>query len=185
MTGVKQRWWGGLDLREALFAGLCALMVVAGKNLLRLHLKIPGHAMFLTMLFLILAKGCIRKPWAGSVTALLAGLGAMVLSGGKGGPLVIISYLLPGIMLDLVGLAAGGDVCRSRWICALAGCLAAAARMPGVYIIDALAGMEADVVLWHVVGKTLAGAAFGFAGALLAYPVVRRLRGTGLAGRWD
>ena len=185
MTEDKRRWWGGLDLREALFAGLCALMVVAGKNLLRLHLKISGHAMFLTLLFLVLAKGCIRKPWAGAVTALMAGLGAMVLSGGKGGPLVLISFVLPGIVLDVVGLAAGGDICRTRWLCALAGGLAAAARMPGVYIIDALAGMETDVVLWHVIGKTISGMAFGFAGALLAYPVVRRLRGTGLAGRWD
>lgn len=185
MTDDRQRWWwGGLDLREALFAGLCALMVVTGKNLLRLHLKIPGHAMFLTMLFLVLAKGCIRKPWAGTVTALLAGLGAMVLSGGKGGPLVIISYVLPGVVLDVMGLATG-DVCRSRWLCALAGGLAAAARMPGVFIIDALAGMESDVMLWHVLGKTASGMAFGFAGALLAYPVVRRLRGTGLAGHWD
>ncbi len=184
MTTDKRRWWGGLDLREALFAGLCALLVVAGKNLLRLHLKIPGHAMFLTIFFLVLAKGCIRKPWAGTVTALLAGLGAMVLSGGKGGPLVIISFVLPGVVLDLAGLAMG-DICRTRWLCALAGALAAAARMPGVYIIDALAGMESDIVFWHVVGKTLAGTAFGFLGALLAAPVVRRLRGTGLAGRWD
>ena len=159
-------------------------MVVAGKNLLRLHLKIPGHSMFLTLLFFVLAKGCIRKPWAAIVTALMAGLGAMLLSGGKGGPLVIISFVLPGVVLDIVGLAAGGDICRTRWLCALAGGLAAA-RMPGGYIIDALAGMETDIVLWHVIGKPFAGMAFGFAGVLLAYPVVRRLRGTGLAGRWD
>ncbi|NJB68731.1 asparagine N-glycosylation enzyme membrane subunit Stt3 [Desulfobaculum xiamenense] len=173
------RFWGGLDLREGLLAGLCALLIVVSKLVFRMHLKVPGHSMFFVMFFLLVARGLIDRRFAATVTALLAGLLAVALAAGKGGPLVIINFMLPGLLIDFAAIVCG-DPTRNLALCGLVGGVAAFCRFPAVLMVDWLVGMEMDVALPHVLVKSLAGGAFGLAGALLVPSLVRRVRRAGL-----
>lgn len=63
-----------LSLKDALFLGFCAVLIVAARAALRLHLKIPGHSMLFTLFFLLLARGCVRHNLATSFTTLLSAM---------------------------------------------------------------------------------------------------------------
>jgi hypothetical protein len=90
-------------LQEALFLAFCACFIVITRAVFRLHLNIPGHAMFFTMFFLILGRGCVPKMGAATLVGLLAGLLCTLLGMGKGGPLILMKFLFPALMVDLVG----------------------------------------------------------------------------------
>jgi hypothetical protein len=49
-----------LETREALLLAFFATFIVLAKAALRWHLQVPGHVMFATALFLILARGAFR-----------------------------------------------------------------------------------------------------------------------------
>jgi len=42
--------------------------ILVAKAALRLHLKVPGHSMFFTMFFLLIARGCVQHRLAGTFT---------------------------------------------------------------------------------------------------------------------
>jgi hypothetical protein len=169
MTRGDGTFWGGLDLREGMLAGLCAVLIVVSKLAFRMHLKIPGHSMFFVIFFLLVARGLIDRRFVATATALLAGLLAITLAAGKGGPLMLVKFVLPGLVIDCAVL-----------LCGSVGGLAAMCRFPGVLLVDWLVGMELDVALPHVALKSLAGAAFGCAGALFVPGLVRRVRRAGV-----
>lgn len=173
------RFWGGLDLQEGVLAGLCAVLIVVSKLIFRLHLKIPGHSMFFVIFFLLVARCLIDRRYAATVTALIAGLLAIALAAGKGGPLMLVKFMLPGLLIDLSAIIVG-DPARSMVVCSLIGAVAAFFRFPGVLLVDWLVGMEMDVALPHVFLKSLSGAVFGGLGALMVPSLVRRVRRAGL-----
>lgn len=179
MTRAETTFWGGLDLREGMLAGLCAVLIVVSKLAFRMHLKIPGHSMFFVIFFLLVARGLIDRRFVATATALLAGLLAIALAAGKGGPLMLVKFVLPGLVIDCAVLLVG-DVTRSVLLCGGVGGLAAMCRFPGVLLVDWLVGMELDVALPHVALKSLAGAAFGCGGALFVPGLVRRVRRAGV-----
>lgn len=73
-----------LALKESLFLGFCAVFILLTRVIFRLHLSISGHVMFFTVLFLMIARGSVAYSFAATFTALLAGVGAMVLGIGRG-----------------------------------------------------------------------------------------------------
>jgi hypothetical protein len=73
-------------LRDVIFLRFYATFRIITRSGLRLHLNIPGHAMFFTMFFLILASGCVPKTWAATLVGLVAGCRAVLLGIGKEGP---------------------------------------------------------------------------------------------------
>ena len=48
-----------LETREALLLAFFATFIVLAKAALRWHLHVPGHVMFATALFLLLARACV------------------------------------------------------------------------------------------------------------------------------
>ncbi len=94
-----------LETREALLLAFFATFIVLAKAALRWHLHIPGHAMFATALFLLLARACVPRMGAATAVGLLAGLVCAALGMGKGGPLIAVKLVLPGL--------GGGRRCRT------------------------------------------------------------------------
>ena len=165
-----------LETREALLIAFFAAFVVLAKAALRWHLHVPGHSMFATALLLVLARTCVPRFGAATATGLLAGLVTAALGMGKGGPLLVLKLLLPGLVVDL-----GARLPLPATARAVA--LGAAAGASGFFptaAVDALAGLPADLVLQHALVSAGAKAAFGALGGWAAAAIARRLEAHGL-----
>jgi hypothetical protein len=168
-----------LPLKDSLFLGFCAVLLLATKAALRWHLGISGHAMFFTVFFLLLARACVPFRTAATLTGLLAGLAATVLGMGKGGPLVMLNFIFPALAVDLGALLLPAML-RNYWQCVLVGVLAGATKFVGAAGLDLLIGMDRTILWKHALLESAAAMIFGGAGALLLPPVVRRLVAYGI-----
>jgi len=163
------------SLQDALFIGFCATLLVAIKSMLRLKLGLSGHSMFLMTFFYLICFGVVGR--LGSITAcgILAGLTAMILSVGKGGPLILLKFAIPAIAMDLSLLFVAG-LLTLRWRCILvgmAGCLAWAGKG---WVENMLLGMTLQVALFQFGLSMLSGGMFTLLGALLVPSVLNRLK---------
>jgi hypothetical protein len=163
-----------ISLKDALFIGFCAVFILSFKAILRLHLKIPGHSMFFVVFFLLLARGCVQHRLAASFCGLLAGIMAVILGMGKGGPLILIKFLLPAVVVDLSAMLLPG-LLESVLLCMLAGGLAASTRMLSTWLIDSLAGMDPDIIMQHIWLQGAGNILFGIAGAIAVPTVIRKM----------
>jgi hypothetical protein len=168
-----------LPLKELLFLGFCALLLLFSRVALQLKLKIPGHSMLFTSFFLLLARGCVRFRLAASTTALLAGLLGMILGLGKGGPLLLLKFLLPALVIDGMAMLLP-SLFLSPLLCALVAALAASTRFFNTWFIDRLLGLEPDIILTHALIQTAGGVAFALIGGFMVPPVLHRLAAYGL-----
>ncbi|MBI1921993.1 MAG: hypothetical protein HYS23_13030 [Geobacter sp.] len=171
--------WRRFTLREAILLGFCATFVVLTRAGLRLHLHLPGHVMFFTMFFLILARAWVPKVGAAALVGLIASLAGMLLGMGKGGPLVLLKFLLPALIVE-AGAFVYPVFAVSWWACATIGVLAAATRVAATTGVEWFIGMEEEIILGKALLNAAATAGFGALGSLLVPPVVRRLRANGL-----
>lgn len=162
-------------LKDAIFLGFCATFIVITRAGLRLHLNIPGHAMFFMCFFLLLSVGCVPKIWAATVVGLVAGVVAVLLGMGQGGPLMLLRFLFPALVVDLARLLYP-RLATSLSACALVGMAAAASRFVTIVLPDMLAGMEWTVIAGHAAANTAMGMGFGCLGSLMVPPIVRRLK---------
>ena len=168
-----------LSLKDALFLGFCAVLILSAKAALRFHLKIPGHSMLFTIFFLLLARGCVRNKLAATFTGLLAGIMTVILGMGKGGPLILIKYLFPALMVDAMAGVLGPALFQSMLLCAITALLAASTRFISDAIVDRLAGMDLAIVIRHAAIQTIGNVLFGMAGALGVPSVIRKLKAFG------
>jgi hypothetical protein len=168
-----------LSLKDALFLGFCAVLIISARAALRLHLKIPGHSMLFTLFFLLLARGCVRNNLAASFTALLTGIMAIILGMGKGGPLILVKYLLPALVVDAMACALSTVLFQSMLLCILTALIAASTRFISDAIMDLLVGMDWPIVVRHAGFQTLGNMLFGALGALGVPTVIRKLRAFG------
>ncbi|MBW8186175.1 core component of ECF transporter [Shewanella nanhaiensis] len=163
------------SLQDALFIGFCATLLVALKSMLRLKLGIAGHSMFLMTFFYLICYGVVGR--AGSITAcgLLSGLVAMMLSIGKGGPLILIKFGLPALAMDLSMLLFSGLMTlKLRCILVgLVGCFAWAAKS---WVENLLVGMTIQVALVQFMLSMLKGGIFTILAALMVPSVLSRLK---------
>lgn len=168
-----------MPLRESLFMGFCAVLLLVAKGATRWHLGISGHAMFITVFFLMLARGCVAYRLAATFTGLLAGAGAVALGMGHGGPVLLLNFLLPGAVIDAsVRIAPGLFTSYAR--CALVGAIAGATKFAASAAMDLMVGMDHAILVQHALLESAAALAFGIAGALCIPPVLRRLEAHGV-----
>ena len=168
-----------IPLKEALFLGFCAVLILFTRAALRLHLQISGHSMFFTLFFLMLARGCVSYRLAATFTGLLSGLMAMVFGLGKGGLLIPLKFVFPALVVDLAALLAPG-LFSSYVLCALTAVAASSTKFANTVLVDWLVGMDRTVLVQR--GLLEAGAAilFGVPASLLIPSVIRRLRAYGV-----
>ena len=169
----------GFTLQESLFLGFCSLLILSTKLLLRLNLKVPGHSMFFLILFLLLAALCVRKPWSATMAAVMAGLLGMFTGSGKLGPLGLVSYVLPALVVDFCVPFLQRSR-RSLLAFACAGFLAAGARAPVSLFSEWMGGMDLQVLFLSTAIKTGSGMVFGALGALPVPALLTKLEARGL-----
>jgi hypothetical protein len=173
------RAWRAFDTREALLLAFFATFVVLAKGALRWHLDVPGHSMFPTALFLVVARACVRRPAAATLVGLLAGIACALLGMGKGGPITAVKLVLPGVVVDL-GARWSQERLSVAWWAALIGAAAGASHFLPVALVETLAGLDADLVLAHAALSAGTKACFGALGGAAGAVIVARLRHHGL-----
>lgn len=173
--------WRRFTLREAILLGFCATFIVVTRAGLRLHLHLPGHAMFFLMFFLLLARGVVQKTGAATLTGLIAGL-ASVLLGITGSPLILIKFLIPSLLVDLGGLVYPRF--SAHYLpCILLGVIATSVRALSVSGLEWLVGMEQEIILQKALITALINSVYGGLGAALVPAIIRRLQANNLISR--
>jgi hypothetical protein len=167
--------WRTFALREAIWLGFCATFIVITRAALRLHLKVPGHAMFFTMFFLLMGRGCVRKAGAATLVGLVSGILSVLLGLGKGGPLILLKFVLPGLIVDAAALLAPRFF-ASYALCLLVGMTASSSRLLSKLCVDWLIGMEEAVMFRHILITSVMNVIFGGLGSLPVPPLARRLQ---------
>lgn len=167
--------WDRFTLREALYLGFCAVFIVILRGVFRLHLNIPGHIMLFTMFFLLLGRGTVSKAGAATLVGLIAGLLCMMLGIGKTGPLEILKFVVPGMIVDLGG-ALYPLLPTSTLACVIVGAIASASRFVMIFLVEWMVGMEQELVLAHAAFLTGMNVVFGMLGSFPIPSIVRRLK---------
>ena len=171
--------WHFLELKDALFLGFCAVCIMMGKMVFHWNLHIPGHSMFFVMFFLLLAKGCVPYRFSAAFTGLLAGVMSLLVGMGTGGPVHLLKYIVPGLVLDGVcSIVSGVTMFYLR--CILAAAIASFSKFFGNAAVDWLVGMDTTVLLQHALLQSLSAVGFGVAGSMLVVPVMHRLKAHGI-----
>ena len=168
-----------LSLKDSLFLGFCAVLMVFSRATMRLHLGIPGHAMFFTIFFLMTGRGCVRHPLASTFTGFLAGIMAMVLGLGKSGPLMLIIFLMPALVIDAAAMAVPA-LFQSYLLSGGLAAVAASTKFIQAFIMDVLVGMDRTVIVQHALLDASTAVLFGVAGGLVVPPVIRKLKAFGV-----
>lgn len=181
MTNSDERvyLWNRFTLREALLLGFCATFIILTRAGLRLHLHLPGHVMFFTMFFFLLARGCVPKIGSATLVGLITCLASVLLGMGKGGPLVLVKFLLPALVVELAGIIAPTFI-TSMLACALVGIIASATRVVAATGVEWLIGMEEEIIIRKAIISTATNGLFGALGSLAVPSIVCRLRVNGL-----
>jgi len=175
MKAAEGFLWNKFTLREAIYLGFCAAFIIVTRVMLMLHLRIPGHAMFFTMFFLMLGRGSVPKTGAATLVGLLAGLLSAMLGMGKEGPLVALKFLLPGVIVDLGGVIYPG-LPSSYIACMIVGIVASVTRFVTFFAVELLIGMEKELILGHAAVSFILYVVFGGLGSLMVPPIIRRLK---------
>ncbi|MCG9737090.1 core component of ECF transporter [Shewanella insulae] len=172
----------GFNLHDALFIGFCATLLVALKGMLRLKLGLSGHSMFLMSFFYLICYGAVGKNGAISLCGLLAGMMAMTLGIGKGGPLLLLKFGLPAIAMDICLLLLP-SLLVLKWRCIILALVATIAWASKGLIEGLLVGLSAQVVALQFAKSLLFGSLFALLAAMLVPPVLERLRSHDLIDR--
>lgn len=169
----------GLSLRDSLFLGFCAALIVVFRMAFRWHLGISGHSMFYTVGLLLLARGCVSFRWSATFTGALCGIMALLLGLGKGGPLIIAKFVFPALVIDLAAMV--WPLFYGNWLgIVLVAALASATKFFNSAIIDWLTGMDMVLIIQHALIEAAGAIFFGVAGSLLIPPVLKKLRARGV-----
>jgi hypothetical protein len=175
-SGLRAR---ALTTRELVVLALAAALIVAAKAALRIPLKIPGHTWLLVIAIMVLARGLIRRPYAGTLLGLVSGLLVTFLVPGGEGPFVGAKYLAAGVMLDLVA-----PLIHGRFDDPLRAGIAGGFALMGKLVVDTIVTLAMGIPAAFVaLGIGLAATThliFGVLGGVLAAFILRRLDRTGL-----
>ncbi len=176
MNGDTNFLWNRFTMREAILLGFCAVFIVLTKAMLRMKLGISGHAMFFTLFFLQLSRGCIPKAGAATLVGLLAGVVSIALGlGGAKGPVIILDFVLAGFVVDFAGILFP-RLPSSYLICILVGGIAASCKGATSGVLELLAGAPATIVIRKTLVEGLPAIAFGMLGSMPVPAIIRKLR---------
>jgi len=167
--------WNRFSMREALLLGFCATFIVLTKATLRMKLGISGHSMFFMMFFLLLARGIVPKTGAATLVGLLAGAISIALGLAHKGPLIMLNFILPALVIDSAGIFLP-RLTSGFLACLLIGGIAAATKGLTEGVILFFTGAPLDLALM----KGFIGGAwavfFGMLGSLPVAAIIRKLR---------
>jgi hypothetical protein len=180
MTNPERTFlWRQFTLREALLLGFCATFIILTRAGLRLHLHLPGHVMFFTMFFFLLARGFVPKIGSVALVGLITCLASMMLGMGNVGVMVLVLYLLPALVVEVFAVLFPSLV-TSMIACAAVGVIASAVRAVTASGVEVMVGLEEEFVIAKAISSLIMNAVFGGLGSLAVPSIIRRLRKNGL-----
>lgn len=167
--------WQRFTLREGILLAFCATFIVITRAGLMLNLKIPGHVMLFMAFFLILSRGCVPKIGAPTLVGLISGIVSILIGMGKSGPLTMVKFLFPAIIVDIAGMIYPRFP-TSYLASIIVGLLLSAGRSLTTTGIEYAVGMETEIVLQKAAIMAFSHALFGSIGSALVPPIIKRLK---------
>lgn len=155
----------------ALFAALVAL----SKVVLRMPIHVPGHSGMTWMAILLVGRGLVRRPWAGTVLGFVSGIIAVAVVGGREGLLLWLKYLAPGAMMDLAALLSREHL-RHPFVGAVAGATANTAKLVTSLLVSLALGIPTGYLALGLGLSATTHIVFGALGGWLGTLVLRLLR---------
>jgi len=149
-----------------------------------MKLGISGHSMFFLMFFLLLARGIVPKTGAATLVGLLAGGISIALGLAHKGPVIILNFVLPALIIDLAGILLPNLTARYL-TCILIGGIAAASKGVSGALIELFAGAPTKIVLMKAFIEGMGGVFFGLLGALPVPAIIRKLQTSRLIATSD
>jgi hypothetical protein len=168
-----------LTSREIVLIALVSALIIASRALLRLPLHIPGHSGVLWMAFLIVGRGLVRRPTAGTLIGLVTGVVAVALVPGKEGVLTAVKYIVPGITVDLITPMFGGRLDRPI-PAALVAATAHVAKLMSALIMGVALGIPSGFLALGLGFAAATHLGFGVIGGLLGAFILARLERAGV-----
>jgi hypothetical protein len=156
----------------ALMLLLLGVGSVALPAILRSPLKLPGHQGLVSMALLMFGRTTSRYSWAASVSSVGAGLTALLPLWGSDDPILWLTYLVPGLVID-VGFLLAGRWREQMWFLAVLAGLAYGTKPLLRLAVSAIYGWPYGSLLGGVLYPLALHFIFGAIGGLLGFGVVR------------
>ncbi len=169
-----------ITTRELTALALVSALVVLGKFFIRLPIQVPGHSGIFWMALLVVGRGIVRRPSAGSLMGFVSGVLALALVPGKEGVLVALKYFAAGASLDVYVFFIGDAALRSPFGALVGGAVSNVSKLVTSLLLGLALGVPGGYL---AVGMGVAAAThvfFGALGGLLGAIVLGRLDKLGL-----
>lgn len=156
---------------------LVAALVTVSKLIFHLPLRVPGHSGLYWMALMVVGRGVVRRPGAGTLLGFVAGLLAVMFTPGRLGLLTGVNYLAPGVMLDVLA-----PLIRERFsdpvLGTFAGAFANLAKLLTSFVVTLAMGIPASFIAIGLGPSAISHTVFGAIGGFIGALVLRRLAQT-------
>ncbi|MEL7667097.1 MAG: hypothetical protein AAGU73_02700 [Actinomycetota bacterium] len=175
MSGKRSRKRRLFTTQDLVVLALFAALVALSKVVLRMPLHVPGHSGITWMAILLVGRGLVRRPWAGTVLGFVSGIIAVAVVGGREGLLLWLKYLAPGAMMDLAALMSREHL-GHPFVGAVAGAIANAAKLVTSLLVSLALGVPTGYLALGLGLSATTHVVFGALGGWLGTLVLRLLR---------
>ena len=175
MSGERTRKRRLFTTQDLVVLALFAALVALSKVVLRMPLRVPGHSGITWMAILLVGRGLVRRPWAGTVLGFVSGIIAVAVVGGREGLLLWLKYLAPGAMMDLAALMSREHL-GHPFVGAVAGAMANAAKLVTSLLVSLALGVPTGYLALGLGLSATTHVVFGALGGWLGTLVLRLLR---------
>lgn len=163
-----------LTTRELATLALIAALIVISKLVFNMPLRVPGHSGLFWMALMVIGRGVVRRPGAGTMLGLVAGLLAVAVMPGRLGLLTWVKYAAPGMLLDFIAPLIGSRF-EDPLLGTFAGALANLAKLLLSLLVTLAMGLPAGYIAVGLGFSAITHAIFGALGGLAGAMVLRRL----------
>jgi uncharacterized membrane protein len=163
---------------ELSLLALFSALIVAAKIGLRFPIRVPGHSGVFWMALAVVALGIVPKLGAGSIVGLTSALLAVFLGlGDQGAVYTLFSYLVLGVVSDLVARFLGGV--HKPVPATLVGAVGNASKMLVKTLMASLLGIPGGFLAVGLLYSFATNLAMGAIGGFLGYLILEALRKAG------
>ncbi|MDY0340048.1 MAG: cobalt ABC transporter permease [Coriobacteriia bacterium] len=175
MSGTRARSRQLFTTQDLVILALFAALIALSKAVFRIPIHVPGHSGIMWMAILLVGRGVVRKPWAGTMLGLVSGILAVAVVGGREGLLLWMKYLAPGAIMDLAALLSGERLSHPI-VGILSGAVANAAKLVTSLIVSLALGIPTGYLALGLGLSATTHIVFGALGGWLGTLVLEALR---------
>ena len=175
MSGSRDRSRPIFTTQDLVVLALFAALIALSKAVFRMPIHVPGHSGITWMAILLVGRGLVRRPWAGTVLGLVSGILAMAVVGGSEGLLLWVKYLAPGVAMDLTALLSREHL-DHPFVGIVSGAVANVAKLTTSLIISLALGIPTGYLALGLGLSATTHVVFGALGGWLGTLVLRALK---------